>query len=274
MVKIGLTEWFVGAWERSLPYGQVELSLVLTPQAKVYHATQYVNFWQRSTANVATQTFFVKRVESSYMCPEEKAHIVQQMASSLACEVVRWCSNQGLIRGHTTPFDHGICEALIDCCQRAAPEEIQQVEFIDLVDQEQRLEHERQLRVQAAWEHQHNTDIANREPSTEVKVAQEAQKRSYDLLCSWLTKEERQEAAARGLVTVKNELGEWSVPVTVPGMVTRKVKGQAEGRYCVLFKDSRLPLGDEALMKVALLKTDPKVFIEKANRFDPAEVSA
>jgi hypothetical protein len=37
--------------------------------------------------------------------------------------------------------------------------------------------------------------------------------------------------------------------------------------YCVVFRDWSIPLGDEVLMKIALLKACPKKFFDVANKF-------
>mgnify|MGYP007017489555 CR=1 FL=1 len=62
--------------------------------------------------------------------------------------------------------------------------------------------------------------------------------------------------------------GTFVVPVSAHGLVEHYENGVYKASYCIIFQDYSIPVGDEALMKVALLKADPKKFFQTANRFD------
>jgi len=121
-------------------------------------------------------------------------------------------------------------------------------------------------RIQAeAYEaHQAEYQALNAE---RLKHAQGVIKKSLELLKQFLTKAEREELDAKGHVTINIAAGSFVVPVTSHGLVKQYVGKEYISSYCIVFQDYSLPVGDEALMKIALLKADPDKFFKTANKF-------
>jgi hypothetical protein len=139
-----------------------------------------------------------------------------------------------------------------------------QVEFIDLAQQmreiiEQRERQQREEMARRAADNMRRVEGRNR-----------ANKTSFELLYSFLSEGEKEEICATGRVTVRNKRGTFVVPATDHGLVDQYVDGTYKASYCVMFEDRTIPIGDVVLMKVALLKADPDLFMSTANKFNYA----
>jgi hypothetical protein len=269
VVPIGLIRWFIAALETPIGGGRVRWSMTMTPQAKMY-LTRYLTGPAGAAmgrATVRTRPFSVKAIGTVITPSTERAATIQRLASELAWEVVRWCEFTGLITGNLARWAVGTENALLDLVQHGVgAEAIEQVESIDLVALQESLRPEGPPSatidvVGMTWHR-----LSRRALSPEAY--NDAAKRSYELLADWLTPAERQEAAESSKVTVTNRLGKWIVPLGY-GKVTRFVNGHIEAQYCLVPEDDSIPLGDEVLTKVLLLKGDPEAFLAKANRFAP-----
>ena len=103
----------------------------------------------------------------------------------------------------------------------------------------------------------------------EHKYSAESRKRSMELLYDNLPEGLVKEAKEYHKITIITEKGErFIVPLMTHGMVERYNKdGVYIGKYCLLFAEHSMPVGDEVLMKMILIKSDLKTFIKKANFF-------
>ena len=293
MVEIGYMRWFVGAWEKPLGNGNCLWSLSLVPEAKIYRiAATGGGILADKFQDVYTRPFEVRRTEPMYMTADTKVRIVKQMAQELTWETLQWCGMQGLVGGSLQDYAKVVFWGLIDVCQNARPDNDPQVPFIDLIVVEHQVEtmnllqrqqreaitresRDRYERQQAAeMDHQdeerrqRSSDAARTEAeyTRQREYRNAADTESLKLMLSWLSETERDEAVNSGYVTVNNDKGRFVVPVG-HGKVKRFVNDQEEAQYCMIFRDYTIPVGDEVLMKVALLKTDPERFLREANRF-------
>jgi len=254
MIPIGKTFWFASAWEQPVGHGETRLSMLLTPQARRY----------RAGAAVDTRPFQVNRTASTYeLSADRKAEAAASMARELADEVVRWCNNVGLVDSNLRPWMIATYNGLIECCQRGYPDDLSDGQ-VDEIDLRRIIVEERAVREQSEYRRLLNEARAAGDADAERR--KDATRRSFDLLVNWLTPAERDEAASYGRITVKNDHGTFVVPVGY-GKVARYVDGKPEAEYCMVFESPDIPLGDEVLMKVGLIKTDPERFLKEANRF-------
>lgn len=253
VLSIGLTRWFVSATETRLGGGRIRWTLTLTPQARTY-VVQNGNGWSHyfTDKRVHTRPFSVENYGTVMTTEALKAEIVQRLANELSWEVVRWCSNLGIVDGDLGIPALCVYAALLAAVQEQRYDEIEQVDEISLTQlMEQRRDQINQARI--------HSRVRDEDYEAASRVA-------FDLLTSWLTPEEKEEAATKSVITVNNRLGRFVIPVG-PGKVTRYVDDKPEAQYCMIFKDHDIPVGDEVLMKLVLLKSDPERFLQEANRF-------
>ena len=266
MVEIGYTRWFVGALEQPLQGGMCRWIMSLTPEAHVYVIAGSADY-----VSIHTRVFELNRVQPMCLGADEKDRRMRAMASSLAWEATQWCFLQGIIRGEVEAWSGRALTRIVECCRKGICEVPEQVLMVNLVEIEQRLRGiDRQAIADEARTHAERIRMAEdamREVDKTQRQRDAALKASANLLVSWLTSEEKAEAAAKQAITVRTGYGTFVVPVG-HGKVRRYVGGRPEGEYCVIFDDSSIPVGDEVLMKVTLLKTDPERFLRTANRFE------
>ena len=276
MIRIGLSRWFVQALKTPAPCGHVELSLTLIPQAAQYRvlAKQWHGLLSELVEqDVEVEPILVGRSELRYDLERKPIREVaawQLMAGELASSAVENCLRQGIVDFDGYDRAAGVWlvkTALMKSVERGQSDAPETTDYINLVADmraireeraRQRIERER-LALEAYAVHQQEMAMRDRErPETKL---------SFDLLYSVISEAEKKEAEDKGRITVRNVLGEFRVPVATHGLVQRYIDGKYEASYCVVFEDYTLPLGDEVLMKYALLKTDPRRFLKTANRF-------
>jgi hypothetical protein len=205
----------------------------------------------------------------------KQAALMKALADELASRTVNYCVNRGIVDCSGLDIRASIFlvrTAIMNAVCSDVSDKIERVPFIDLIpDMEAvRLERERarrehEERQQAAW-NQHHAEAAERLKTKDASTAL-----SFDLLYSMLNSSEREEAKAKGQVTVKTLSGEFIVPIAAHGLVKQYVDGKYVISHCVVFQDYSIPVGDEALMKIALLKVDPLRFMKVGNKFVESE---
>lgn len=286
MIRIGFIRWHTKVEKIHRNNGQIEIALTLTPQAKRYKSMMgewtglKKNFVERER-DVEPQR--VAQVEQTWgMSDIKTAGIINGLAKELSAQAVNYSVRIGILDAEGYNIGAGkylVKTALMNCMASGVNEEIAQVPFIDLApemravrEERQRQEEERKIEAAARW-NQHQAENAERNAERrrlddiKRKAREGATEISFDLLYSMLNSVEREEAKGSKKVTVKNLAGTFVVPVMAHGLVDWYVNGEYKKSLCVVFQDYSIPLGDEVLMKVALLKTDPQHFLTTAVQF-------
>ena len=255
MLQIGLTRWFVQAWEKPQGGGSCQWVITLTPEARYYK-----NFFDQTIRSAAFMAARPGRVDAATAV---KAQACYAMARDLAHELSDWCVLRGIINATEAPlWDGRAYTDILAVCNNGPDEDDfrdEQVEFIDLPEAYRLAlltQQERQTR-RRRWE----AELVDWEGEAEKRQA--AEKRAKQLLANWLTPEERQQAEETGRVTVDSKMGRCIVPIN-----GGQVSCSDGHRYCIIFEDGNLPPADEALMKILLLKTDPETFKQKARQWN------
>ena len=282
MIRIGLVRFLIKVDRRSENGGMVGMSISLIPQAEKYRVSKAV--WSgahRSIENVEVPASIVsaKRSELEYdLKAKVEAETWGQMADSLATDAVNQCMNSGLV--DYAEFEkqlaaYAVKVAIMKAAEKGESDAIERVPLIDLVADMEALRVERE---RMAAEAQRLADEAMGAHLAEMglrnKANREFMAKSMDLLYEYLTKDEAEEAKSKGYVTVRNFIGEFRVTVKTHGMIKKFVNDKCTDLYCVVFNDWSIPIGDECLMKIIMLKADPKRLLKIANRFPPNRYAA
>lgn len=276
MVRVGLSRWYVQVSKAAAPRGEVEYCLALAPQAKRYRVL--AKQWSGLRCELVEKEAAVRPLCSTFTGlrydfdthPAREVMLLRQTAEELASRAVELCLQQGIV--DFEGFDKAaavyiVHAAIMRCAERGQSETPETAEAVDLVpdmrairQERERQQRERERLAREAYE-AHLEEMARR-----AEYAAPEEKVSFDLLHSILSPSERQEAAEHRRVTIRNSLGDFIVPVSMHGLVRHYADGKYVTSYCVVFRDYTIPIGDEVLMKVALLKADPHKFLKAANR--------
>lgn len=258
MIKIGLTNWFVQAVVEPRNLGEAEWRFSLTPQAICYRL---------AGKDVFTREFVISRLSSRMVAVSVQAQQARVMADELARETIRWCEMQGLVHGSLVEQGDQLRHAILEYIQRGECDTIEQVSLINISAIEDDMERiRRRPQTDPQW-----TPETNEAYVVRHQRRVEAEQNAFGLLLRWLTPAEKDEAANTNQITVTNKFGKFVVPVG-RGKVRRFVDDEPEAEYCIVFEDANLPVGDEVLMKVGLLKTDPEKFMATAERWELTHV--
>jgi hypothetical protein len=217
------------------------------------------------------QSFCVSYIDLTYdLTPIRTINITNQLASEIASDAVNFCINHGVV--NYEGYDKSGAIYIVKCSinnvvKSGKCDEIVQEEYVDfsiemrqILEERERQKQERERLAREAYE-------AHLQESVEREIARNAaMKTSFEFLYSFLNEEERKEAIEKKQVTVKIAAGEFVVPLH-PSMVRHYLNGKHMADYCIVFSDYSIPFGDEVLMKIALLKTDPLKFFGVANKF-------
>lgn len=277
MIRIGLTRWFIIAERVPQNGGRVIYRLSLVPQGREYLVSMVQ--WKgihRSINDVVVSPKPVKLDMEVFSYdlvgkPWMEVSTWGRMASEAANYAVAECLRSGLVDFEEFPrmeTEYLVSSAIMKVVESGKSDEVVNVERIDLVadmlamrgDREARRAEARRL-AEEAWR-AHGEDVARR-----GLFAKEAVATSMEFLYEYLTEDERKEAKEHGRVTVSIAAGDFVVPVSAHGLVRQYVDGKYKMSYCIVFQDYSIPVGDEALMKIVLLKADPKKFMAVANKF-------
>ena len=270
MVLLGLTRWFVDHFRQQQRGGRTMYELALVPQAITYKIARIVHHGLQN--HIQEQSIQPKDlVVTAWLNTREvTAKDELRLGKSLCAELAGEAMGEGMRLGlfDAVGIDKYARQLLIEeNLQRSLqrpPEEIQQVDEIDLAN-EMRLDIEaaRALRLQVA--------LAETRASTVLmERVRKAIKKSLDLLYSNLPEEQLAEAKSEQTITVKRGGERFVIPVKKHGLVERFDKsGKHMGSYCLVFSDDELPLGDEVLMKLILIKSDLRTFLNTANFMSP-----
>ena len=261
-------------------HGEIMLELEFAPQALFYRVSLIV--WkglERSEEDSVVEAPLY-RLTNTFLKYDLKASAEmaawRQMAEETACRAVQACTTKGL--AELNDEEMAQTKYIITCGIMKAVETGNSdntddaVEQIDLREDMLAIRREKARQAQEAarlameaWE-AHLTDV-QRHSRMSAEEKQKAYDASVGLLWRYLDEEEREEAKSKGYVTVKTLSGDFLVPVKAHGLVEQYVDGKYKASYCIVFEDYSIPCGDEALMKVILLKADIARFMKFANKF-------
>lgn len=278
MIRIGHVRWFVQASKTRRRDGYVEYRAALVPQARRYRVLAREGpDGDLVEIEVAVGSIEVSAREDSWEMsfPRNELRIGKTLASELASESVGDALRLKLIMPGTVdkgPLQYIVEKAVLRNIQRGQSDEVEQLDYVDLVQDMREL---MEQRAQEARERMAREALARRLHAQEEAVRQkllsevkeEAKRVSFDLLYDFLNEKEIEELKQHGHVTVKTVAGEFVVPVRNHGLVKQYVDGEYRMSYCVIFRDLSIPIGDEILMKIAMLKACPANFFDVAVRF-------
>jgi len=286
MIRIGFIRWLVQVSKTSVGRGQTRFACSLIPHASRYKTICVEWFGLRrveSEREISVKAQSVERTEDTYSLNGlGEAKLMKALAEELAATTVLYCVNSNIV-------DHSgldqrasmflVRTAIMNAVCSDISDPIERVDFIDLIPdmravkaERQRAKLEAEARQQAAW-NRHQQEYAERQREEREK-ATGALALSFDLLYSMLNSVERKEAKETGKVSVKTMHGTFVVPITAHGLVKQYVDDKYVVSHCVVFQDYSIPVGDEAMMKVALLKIDPARFMGTSNKFIESEYGA
>ena len=294
IVRIGFTRWFISATSKRNAFGKATWTLSMLPEAETYEVSTKKTFGldvNEVVCSVNASDVSVRGEIDIYEMSMKKKKLedfLTRLADELAAQSVLTAMTSDLVSFSET--EHlGSIEVVRTLILRRIGEVLYGAEStnkayvwekkksISLIQQmneqkaakeiAEREARERERALRREHEERYRADLERHKEVSKQRV-----ETSFDLLYSYLSDKEIEEAKNHNRITINNFLGEWVVPVSSHGLVKRRVSNVREGDYCIIFADSSIPIGDEVLMKVALLKSNPKKFIEKANRFEPRSV--
>lgn len=263
MIRIGLSRWYVEASQKPMNLGLARTFLSLVPQASRYKVITPV--WKGLTRELSEKTIAVDKISvyfdmSQYDIsknPRSYMQSVSSIAAELANKAVSLCMNKGIVYFQDFPkiaSEYLVKVAITKAIQSGKSDELNLVDEVDLVPEMREILEERQreiARQQERWE-----------------ASKFSTSKSMELLRQFLNEKEIEEMDSLKRVSViSGNYGTFLVPITPHGLVARYIDGKYDGHYCIVFKDHTIPLGDEILMKIALLKADPDKFLSIANKF-------
>ena len=216
--------------------------------------------------DVEVEPLSISRCESLYdiaRVPAREVTLLRQMASELATDAVNRCMNWELCSGASVEKAATICTIQFCLMRRVVlgvSETPELVETIDLVPVLR--EAIQQQEVRQAEEEERRREGA----TTNTAAWQERVHAAMGLLDSYLSPAERNELQICRNITVRNAFGEFRIPLRKHGLVEQRIHGVHVASYCLIFQDRSIPVGDEVLMKMALLKVDVARFMAVSNK--------
>jgi hypothetical protein len=271
MITIGPTRWFVRASKTSERGGWNRYELSLIPEAQRYRIlkVEYDGLAERSVEAVvdACELKISSKVDSWSDRGNDAARLVRSLCEEMSAEAIGEALRLQLMRPDGVEKRARqliVRDALLKAIQ-GANEAVESVAEIDVRDYymeviERRIEAARQADERAAEE--------KRLDGLAKTHATASRKRSMELLYDNLPPEMVEEAKKFNRVTVRSGGDTFVVPVLSHGIVERYKAGKYVGSYCIIFGDHCMPLGDEVLMKIVLIKSDLPFFLKKANKFN------
>ena len=279
MVRIGLTRWLVTARRVNVGHGEVRLEAELASQASSYHVPLVI--WRGVHRTVEDTLVKASRyqTQNTFLQYDLKASMEmlawRLMAEEIADRAVRECTSNGLAElndEETAQTRYVVTVAIMKAVETGKSDEPGFVEVMDIrvdmlaIRNERARQAEEAARIlREAWE----AHVA--EAEWHGGFFAEGKSKAYNaalgLLERYLNESEKKEAIDKGRVTVHALSGDFVVPIRTHGLVEQYVGGKYVASYCIVFSDHTIPCGDEALMKIILLKADIARFMKVANRF-------
>jgi hypothetical protein len=277
MIRIGLTRWFVSVERAPQRGGRVLLGLELCPQAREYvvSAAEWKGIHRSIERKFVSPHQFrmVQELDNADMMSSRYIEVAawSSLAQEVATEAVSECLRLGLVDFDEFPrqeAEYLVVAAAMKAVESGLSDTIEMVDNINLVADMEAMRNDREVRRAEARRLAEEAWLAHRdEMGRRSAFAKEGHETSMKTLYGYLTEAEAKEAREKGRVTVRLPIGDFIVPVTGHGLIRQYVDGKYKMSYCVVFLDYSLPIGDEVLMKIILLKADPKKLMNVANKF-------
>lgn len=276
MIRIGFVRWLIQAELKPRNGGQTEVVLSLVPQAKRYKIFTKEWYGTRDSMvekEVPAAPISVSHTELSYDLLRAKKlfEVAKRLTAELASSAIQYSIRTGLVNfenHNLIAVNYLVSTAIMRVVESGVSDLLELVDSIDLTGDMRTLYDERQRQRAADAQRGREAWAAhNAEQQAYREQHEKAVQISMDLLYSFLSPSERQEAETKGQVTVTNFAGKFVVPVTAHGLVKQYVNDEYHMSYCIVYRDYSIPVGDEALMKIALLKSDLQSFMKTANKF-------
>lgn len=294
MIRIGLSRWFIEIGKAPMNFGRVKHFLALRPQARIFKI--FASEWKgihhsMVEKEVCAEPVMIESIDDVYgMTPLKEMLLVRKLATEAASDAVYKCYASGILahrlpdpdvlRYHIEEVDNDTSRALLvyiveQAVMRAVSsgisDEDETVALVNLAPHMRELYDQQEAeRVERARLRREEAERMYAERTRDLEIHRKASvaatETSFELLSSVLSNAEKEEWKTKGYITVKNLLGEFRVPVTKHGFVEQYVDGKHTQNHCIVFSDWTIPPGDETLMKVVLLKTDPRRFMKVSNK--------
>ena len=271
MITIGPTRWFVRASRTPERGGWTRYELSLVPEAQRYRVlkVEYDGLDEKTVESVVPvhELMISSKVDTWSDKGNDAARLVRSLCEEMSAEAIGEALRLQLM--HPDGVEKRarqliVRDALLKAIQ-GANEPVESVAEIDVRDYyreviERRIEVARRAEERVAEE--------RRLDGLAKTHATESRKRSMELLYDNLPPEMVEEAKEHRRITIKSGGDLFVVPVASHGIVERYKGGKYVASYCIIFGDYCMPLGDEVLMKVVLIKSDLPFFLKKANKFN------
>lgn len=269
MITIGPTRWFAQATRVPERGGRTKYDLRLLPEADKYLITKLV--YEGLSEKLVEAELFPEDISVTAWlntweaCGAEELRLCKSLCEELAAQAVGEGMRLHIFRPEGLEKyarQLVISEGLLRAIQK--PNETPTfIEEADVREDLREIIEAKRLAVERA------AQAAQEQYEKEHKYSAESRKRSMELLYENLPEDLVKEAKEHRKITINTEKGErFVVPVESHGLVERYNKdGVYVGRYCLIFAEHSMPVGDEVLMKMILIKSDLKTFIRKANFF-------
>lgn len=264
MVRIGFSRWFIETGKVPLNCGRAKYYVLLRPQAekfRIFTSEWRGVFHSMVEKEVCMSPVLIESIFDNYgMTSSREVQLMKKLADEAASDAVYKCYASGILshRKNYQGVDSNTVQqiaifvvktVIMKSVSTGIIDEDESEEICDLVPHMKEL-YEQQERKSEELVFQMKTAV----------------KTSFDLLFEFISAKDRIEISEKGYVTVVNSFGEFRVPVASHGFVEQYVEGKHVQNYCLVFSNWSIPLGDEVLMKLALLKTDPERFMKTSNK--------
>lgn len=271
MVGMGHSRWFVSVSRKNERGGYVRYDASVVPNARRYRILALSAGGEPFPREVCLRPCRVSEKLDAYdASARADMEVASRLSRELSIELVGECLAAGILtsRIDKAALIHVANRLIIQCFQGGLSEEAEPEDMLDLYPdmlealERRRVEEAEHARLAEEEYRRHAAEASYRRALSKAGFA-----KSFELLSAFLSESEKEEARSRGTVTVRNTYGEFRVPMSEHAFVEQYVGDMYKASYCVVFKDWSIPLGDEVLMKVALLKACPKRFFDVANKF-------
>lgn len=279
MIRIGFSRWQT-IFENSPANNCMQrMCLKMIPYSKSYKVLY--KKWNGLNSSMEVKDVQTRSFEVPFLLPryQKISHTVEQLkraALTLSSDVVRYCINNDILDSlgcEINAVTYLVNFALMRLIETGTSDEEQElIEEVDLVPDMTEMRIIRQREIE---EQREQTRLAYQQHLIEQGIAREqaleksniVMKKSFDFLAKFLNVNEKEMLEKYKCIKISNLLGDFFIHPYNHSMVDQFYEGKYMQSHCVVFKDVTLPVGDEAAMKVALLKTDIKRFINISNKF-------
>jgi hypothetical protein len=280
MVRVGLTRWLVTARRVNIGHGEVRLEAELASQARSYLVPLVI--WKginREVKDTIVQapSYLMQNTFLQYGLKANAEMMAwRQMAEEIAGRAVRDCTAKGIAElndDELAQTRYIVTVAVMKAVETGKSDDPEFVEVMDIRNDMLAIRNEK-ARQAAEAERIEMEALAAHIVEAEwhgnffIEGRSETYNAALGLLERYLNESEKREARERGCITVHSLAGDFVVPIRTHGLVEQYVNKKYVSSYCIVFSDYSIPCGDEALMKIVLLKADMPRFMRIAHKIN------